>query len=55
MNTTKYVILGGGMIAGYAAKEMVNGGLKPGELAIVSADSALPYERPPPLKELSLG
>ena len=55
MNTTKYVILGGGMVAGYAAKEMVDRGLKPGELAIVSADSALPYERPPPLKELSLG
>jgi NADPH-dependent 2,4-dienoyl-CoA reductase/sulfur reductase-like enzyme len=35
------------MVAGYAAKEFVERGLKPGELAIVSADSALPYERPP--------
>src|SRR5439155_23664904 len=51
----KYVILGGGMIAGYAAKEMVNGGLKPGELAIVSADSALPYERPPLSKSFLSG
>ena len=47
MNRTKYVILGGGMVAGYAAKELVERGLKPGELVIVSSDSALPYERPP--------
>jgi NADPH-dependent 2,4-dienoyl-CoA reductase/sulfur reductase-like enzyme len=47
MNRTKYVILGGGMVAGYAAKELVERGLKPGELTIVSSDSALPYERPP--------
>ncbi len=43
----KYAILGGGMVAGYAAKQFVELGLKPGELTIVSADSALPYERPP--------
>jgi NADPH-dependent 2,4-dienoyl-CoA reductase/sulfur reductase-like enzyme len=47
MNRAKYVILGGGMVAGYAAKELVERGLKPGELAIISSDSALPYERPP--------
>jgi len=47
MNRRKYVILGGGMVAVYAAKELVERGLKPGELAIVSTDSALPYERPP--------
>jgi NADPH-dependent 2,4-dienoyl-CoA reductase/sulfur reductase-like enzyme len=47
MAKSKYVILGGGMVAGYAAKEMVERGLKPGELTIVSADDALPYERPP--------
>jgi len=44
---TKYAILGGGMVAGYAAKELVSQGLKPGELTIVSADNAVPYERPP--------
>ena len=44
---SKYLILGGGMVAGYAAKEMVERGLKPGELSIVSADDAIPYERPP--------
>jgi len=32
---TKYFILGGGMVAGYAAKELASQGLKPGELAIV--------------------
>ena len=47
MLKTKYLILGGGMVAGYAAKELVSLGLKPGELAIVSADTAVPYERPP--------
>ena len=44
---SRYVILGGGMVAGYATKEMVERGLKPGELAIISADDAIPYERPP--------
>jgi NADPH-dependent 2,4-dienoyl-CoA reductase/sulfur reductase-like enzyme len=47
METAKYVILGGGMVAGYAAKQLVEGGLKAGELKIVSADTAVPYERPP--------
>src|SRR5579864_1593859 len=47
MNRTKYVILRGGMVAGYASKQLVELGLKPGELTIVSADSAMPYERPP--------
>lgn len=43
----KNVILGGGMAAGYCAKELVERGLKPGELTIVSEDTAVPYERPP--------
>jgi NADPH-dependent 2,4-dienoyl-CoA reductase/sulfur reductase-like enzyme len=47
MKTSKYVILGGGMVAGYAAKKLVESGLNTGELTILSADSALPYERPP--------
>jgi NADPH-dependent 2,4-dienoyl-CoA reductase/sulfur reductase-like enzyme len=41
------MILGGGMVAGYAAKEMIEGGLRPGQLTIVSADNTVPYERPP--------
>lgn len=47
MQKFKYIILGGGMVAGYAAKELAGHGLKSGELAIISADTALPYERPP--------
>jgi NADPH-dependent 2,4-dienoyl-CoA reductase/sulfur reductase-like enzyme len=47
MNGSRFVILGGGMVAGYAAKQLVEVGLKPGELAILSADNSVPYERPP--------
>src|ERR1700722_9438964 len=47
MSESRFVILGGGMVAGYAAKQFVELGLKPGELAIISADAAVPYERPP--------
>lgn len=47
MADSKFVILGGGMVAGYAAKQMVEMGLKPGDLAILSADNTTPYERPP--------
>jgi NADPH-dependent 2,4-dienoyl-CoA reductase/sulfur reductase-like enzyme len=43
----RFVILGGGMVAGYATKQLVESGLKPGELAILSADTSIPYERPP--------
>ena len=43
------------MVAGYAAKEMVEHGLEPGRLTIVSADSALPYERPPLSKSFLSG
>ena len=35
------------MVAGYAAKQLAELGLKSGELAILSADTAVPYERPP--------
>ena len=55
MNEARYLILGGGMVAGYAAKELVDHGLKPGELAIVSSDNALPYERPPLSKSFLSG
>lgn len=47
MDRYKYVILGGGMVAGYAARTFVQGGIKPDELCIVSADTVPPYERPP--------
>ncbi len=42
-----FLILGGGMVAGYAAKKFAADGIQPGEVAIISADAALPYERPP--------
>jgi NADPH-dependent 2,4-dienoyl-CoA reductase/sulfur reductase-like enzyme len=47
MTSSKYLLLGGGMVAGYAAKELASRGLGSGELLIISADDALPYERPP--------
>ena len=40
MSTSKFMILGGGMVAGYAAKQLAEFGLKPGELTIVSADNS---------------
>jgi NADPH-dependent 2,4-dienoyl-CoA reductase/sulfur reductase-like enzyme len=52
---SKFIILGGGMVAGYAAKELVERGLKPGELTILSAEDAVPYERPPLSKGLLAG
>ncbi|CAN6558046.1 unnamed protein product [Malus baccata var. baccata] len=42
----KYVIIGGGVAAGYAAREFVKQGLEPGELAIISKEAVAPYERP---------
>ncbi|MEO9256219.1 MAG: FAD-dependent oxidoreductase [Tepidiformaceae bacterium] len=47
MDSYRYVILGGGMVAGYAAKTFAERGLNKGELAIISSDNAPPYERPP--------
>jgi 3-phenylpropionate/trans-cinnamate dioxygenase ferredoxin reductase subunit len=55
MKSAKYVVLGGGMVAGYAAKEFVERGGRAGDLIIVSADNSLPYERPPLSKGLLTG
>ncbi|MBV8550982.1 MAG: NAD(P)/FAD-dependent oxidoreductase [Acidobacteriaceae bacterium] len=57
MNTNRYhtIVLGGGMVAGYAAKEFVEAGLKTEELGIVSSDNAVPYERPPLSKSFLAG
>src|SRR5512146_383655 len=55
MGSSRFVILGGGMVAGYAAKQMVELGLKAGELAILSADDVVPYERPPLSKSYLAG
>ncbi|MEO8368318.1 MAG: FAD-dependent oxidoreductase [Candidatus Solibacter sp.] len=53
--STRIVIAGGGMVAGYAAKALIELGLAPGDLTIVSADSVLPYERPPLSKTFLTG
>ncbi|XP_021288291.1 monodehydroascorbate reductase, seedling isozyme-like [Herrania umbratica] len=42
----RYIIVGGGVAAGYAAREFDRQGLKPGELAIISKEAVAPYERP---------
>jgi NAD(P)H-nitrite reductase large subunit len=47
MKSFPIVILGGGVVAGYAAKEFAAQSGKKGELAIVTSENALPYERPP--------
>ncbi|XP_043705578.1 monodehydroascorbate reductase [Telopea speciosissima] len=42
----KYAIVGGGVAAGYAAREFAKQGIKPGELAVISKEAVAPYERP---------
>jgi 3-phenylpropionate/trans-cinnamate dioxygenase ferredoxin reductase subunit len=51
----KYVILGGGVTAGYAADEFANFDVPEGELCILSAEETLPYERPPLSKKFLAG
>jgi len=55
MDGAKFVIAGGGMVAGYAAKQLVELGMRPGDLAILSADNSVPYERPPLSKSFLAG
>lgn len=55
MKEYPYVILGGGVVAGYAAQAFVAHGLPPGQLCIVSAEAHLPYERPPLSKSYLAG
>ena len=43
------------MVAGYAAKEFVEGGGRAGDMTIIGAEDALPYERPPLSKGLLTG
>ncbi|MFN2135642.1 MAG: NAD(P)/FAD-dependent oxidoreductase [Candidatus Promineifilaceae bacterium] len=55
MLTYRYVIIGGGVTAGYAAAEFAKHGLFEGELCILSAEDTLPYDRPPLSKEYLAG
>ena len=41
----KYVVLGGGQAAGYAAREFVSGGVKPGELLIIGKENVRDWLR----------
>jgi 3-phenylpropionate/trans-cinnamate dioxygenase ferredoxin reductase subunit len=43
------------MVAGYAAKQLAELGLRAGDLTILSADSSIPYERPPLSKSFLAG
>lgn len=47
MQKHKYLIIGGGTTAAYAAQAFVEGGVASGQLAILSADADLPCDRPP--------
>lgn len=55
MKEYNIVILGGGLAGGYAAAALVEAGLEPGELGIISAEQMLPYDRPPLSKQFLLG
>lgn len=55
MKSYPYVILGGGVVAGYAAQAFVEHGLQREELCIVTAEKHLPYERPPLSKTFLAG
>jgi monodehydroascorbate reductase (NADH) len=47
MKTYEYIILGGGTAAGYAARQFIEKhGIGANKLAIISAESVAPYERP---------
>src|SRR5688572_18208947 len=47
MKRYKYVIIGSGVAAGYAAQEFAQQKVEKGQVAIITADSSLPYDRPP--------
>ena len=55
MSSYRYVILGGGLSAGYAAQAFAEKGINAGELLILSAEETLPYERPPLSKSYLAG
>lgn len=47
MKQYKYVIIGRGVAAGYAAQEFAQQYVPAGQVAIITADSSIPYDRPP--------
>jgi len=56
METYPYVIVGGGVVAGYAAKKFAeHSQYHHGDLAIITADDTIPYDRPPLSKNFLQG
>jgi 3-phenylpropionate/trans-cinnamate dioxygenase ferredoxin reductase subunit len=55
MKNYKFVVLGSGVAAGHAVKELVERKVEHGSIAIITADDALPYDRPPLSKGFLLG
>jgi NAD(P)H-nitrite reductase large subunit len=55
MQKYEYLVLGGGVAAGYAAETFIEEGGKAGDLCIVSAEAQPPYERPPLSKDILTG
>lgn len=55
MSSYRYVILGGGLAAGYAAQAYADVGGVQGELQIISVEEIVPYERPPLSKDFLAG
>ena len=55
MKRYKYVIIGGGVAAGYAVQEFAQQNAGTGQVAIITADSSLPYDRPPLSKNFLAG
>src|SRR2546425_8340062 len=47
MKNYKFVVLGSGVAAGHAVKELVERKVEHGSVAIITADDTLPYDRPP--------
>jgi len=55
MKTYKHIIVGGGTVAGYAARELAQHNVRPHDVLIISAEPSLPYERPPLSKAFLAG
>jgi len=55
MKRFKYVIIGGGVAAGYAAQEFAQQNVGAGKVGIFTADSSIPYDRPPLSKSFLAG
>ena len=55
MKNYKFVVLGSGVAAGHAVKELVQRKVEHGSVAVITADDTLPYDRPPLSKGFLLG